>query len=109
MRTLERLSYAWWLCVGRLGRARRRLLGRRACPCCGFFTLESASGHWEVCEVCFWDDDPVQLAKPGYEGGANTVSLNDARENFRKFGASEPRFKDNVRPPRPKEIPRGKR
>jgi len=59
--------------------------------------------------VRFWQDDPVQLEQPGYAGGANTVSLNEARENFRKFGASEPRFKNKVRSPRPKEIPRDKR
>ena len=28
------------------------------CPCCGYKTLsESASGTYEICEICFWEDD----------------------------------------------------
>jgi hypothetical protein len=77
----------------------------RACPCCGFLTLESDSGAWEICEVCFWEDDPLQLVEASSAGGANAVSLDEARENFRAFGASEPRFKRHVRAPRPQEVP----
>jgi hypothetical protein len=105
----EQLQVVWWEWLGKAVRLRRRVLGLRECPCCGFRTLASDPGHWEICEVCFWDDDPVQLSKPGYAGGANAVNLNEARENFRKFGASEPRFKGNVRAPRPKETPRNAR
>lgn len=80
-------------------------LGRRfACPCCGFLTLrEPPTGTYDICEVCFWEDDGVQFRDPDYEGGANTVSLNQARENFRLHQVSEPRFRSNVRPPRPEE------
>ncbi len=82
-------------------------LGQRfACPCCGFLTLEEApSGTFDICPVCFWEDDNVQFRDHDYEGGANTVSLNQARENFRLHGASEPRFRSNVRPPLPEEQP----
>ena len=77
---------------------------RHPCPCCGYLTLIGpASGSYEICEVCFWEDDVVQFENPEYEGGANKVSLREARENFRAFGASEERFLDNVRPPRPDE------
>jgi len=55
--------------------------------------------------VCFWEDDDVQLRDPDYEGGANEVSLNQARRNFQRHGASEPRFKAKVRPPEPGERP----
>ncbi len=37
--------------------------------------------------------------------GANTVSLNQARANFRELGVSEPRFKAHVRLPLPEEHP----
>ena len=63
------------------------------CPCCGFYTFdEKPHGNYDICRVCFWEDDPVQLEDETYEGGANRVSLRQARENFAKFGAlsSEP-------------------
>jgi hypothetical protein len=79
---------------------------RYACPCCGFLTLSEGPGSYEICPVCYWEDDDVQLARPDVGGGANSVSLNEARENFRREGVSEPRFKDKVRRPAAWEYPR---
>jgi hypothetical protein len=45
----------------------------------------------------------VQFDDANFEGGANVVSLNEARRNFREFGTSESRFIENVRPPTPEE------
>ncbi|MEZ0293461.1 MAG: CPCC family cysteine-rich protein [Solirubrobacteraceae bacterium] len=79
---------------------------RFACPCCGYLTLDARPpGTFDICEVCRWEDDNVQFRDPGYEGGANVVSLNDARRNFEAHGVSEIRFADDVRPPRPEEQP----
>jgi hypothetical protein len=66
---------------------------------------EAEIGSFEICQVCFWEDDGVQFDDPDYEGGANKVSLRQARENFRQFGASDLRFTSNVRPPRLDEQP----
>ena len=30
--------------------------GPYACPCCGFLTLPSRGGY-DICPVCFWEDD----------------------------------------------------
>ncbi len=68
------------------------------CPCCGFYTLED-QGEYSICPVCFWEDDPYQRQNPDLEDGANNVSLNSAAENYRKFGVSETRFINEVRPP----------
>ena len=38
-------------------------------------------------------------------GGANKLSLDEARANFRALGVSDPRFKENVRAPLPEEEP----
>jgi hypothetical protein len=86
--------------------ARDTPLGRRyACPCCGYLTLdEPPSGTYEICPVCFWEDDGVQFRDLDYEGGANVVSLNQARATFRAIGVSEERFRENVRPPLPEEL-----
>lgn len=48
------------------------------CPCCGAKTI-SEPGQYEICDVCDWEDDPVQSAEPDYAGGANHISLNAAR------------------------------
>ena len=80
--------------------------GRLPCPCCLFVTLDLDTPLGErMCDVCRWIDDPVQRNNPDYTGGANAVSLTLARENFGRFGASQERFRDAVRPPRPEEIP----
>ncbi len=77
------------------------------CPCCGFLTLsESPPGTYEICPVCNWEDDYVQYNDPNYRGGANKESLNEARENFIKFGASSMKFIKEVRNPEPDEIPK---
>jgi hypothetical protein len=70
------------------------------CPCCGYKTLdEEPPGTYEICPICFWEDDSVQFNDPDYTGGANNVSLKVAQNNYIKFGATEQRFKRNVRVP----------
>jgi hypothetical protein len=48
-----------------------------ACPVCGCSEMEN--GDYSICDVCSWENDPVQLADAEYAGGANKVSLNEAR------------------------------
>jgi hypothetical protein len=38
-------------------------------------------------------------------GGANAVSLNEARINFKKFGAADQDKSKRARPPNPEEVP----
>lgn len=71
-----------------------------ACPCCGYKTFQEKPGAtYSICEVCFWEDDPIQLDDPNYEGGANGVSLRQAQKNFREFGACKRDMIKNVRRP----------
>jgi hypothetical protein len=69
------------------------------CPCCGFRTLDRPPGSFEICPICYWEDDDVQLAFPDLSGGANACSLIDSQQNFVHIGACEQRFKGDVRPP----------
>ena len=47
-----------------------------ACPSCGFMTVEEETyGTFEICYICNWQDDQVQLANPCTNGGANSKSL----------------------------------
>ena len=83
----------------------RLALPKYKCPCCGYYTLsEKAGGSFEICPVCFWEDDRVQLQNPDLAGGANGVSLNEAREQFRKCGASREDLKPYVRAPKKREL-----
>lgn len=68
------------------------------CPCCGYLTLSEAPGSYEICGICFWEDDAVQLRWPTMSGGANRISLIDAQDSFATNGALEDRFKVHVRP-----------
>ena len=78
---------------------------RLACPCCGFLTLgDLPPRSYEICEVCFWEDDPRQFESPDSDDGANGISLNEARENFEGYGASAPEYLRSVREPRRDEI-----
>ncbi|MCA1443337.1 hypothetical protein I6F07_24575 [Ensifer sp. IC4062] len=63
--------------------------GYFACPCCDSPSLAEA-GAWEICGVCGWEDNPAQEADPDLAGGANKVSLLQARENYRVSGCSDP-------------------
>ena len=62
--------------------------GLFACPCCDSYSFV-APGGYEICDVCGWEDDPVQEAHPDLAGGANKVSLLQARENYRMGGRSD--------------------
>jgi hypothetical protein len=67
------------------------------CPCCGFGTVDS-DGNYEICPICFWEDDPFQKENE-YDLGANQVPLIEAQKNYIRYGACEKRFVKNVRKP----------
>ncbi len=73
------------------------------CPCCMYYTLDDAPGHFDICPVCFWEDDNIQRENADYEGGANDISLNQARENYKKIGAMSKDSLNSVRPPHDNE------
>jgi hypothetical protein len=67
------------------------------CPCCGYQSFGEPPGCYEICEVCFWEDDPVQLLDPWFAGGANRPNLADAQAAYAKIGAIEQRLLQHVR------------
>lgn len=53
------------------------------CPVCEKYTFR-AFGNFEVCPVCNWENDDYQYDFPDEDGGANRMSLNQAREVWKK-------------------------
>lgn len=82
-----------------------RKIRKFPCKCCGCLTLLTGPGNYDVCPVCFWEDDPTQNEHEDFSGGANRVSLSQAKANYEEFGACEGRFMDKVRAPYIDEIP----
>jgi len=52
------------------------------CPVCEQYKFEE-KGQYENCEICGWEDDPIQNDDPTFEGGANVMSLNQARKAWK--------------------------
>ena len=75
------------------------------CPCCGYKTLD-ARGEYEICPVCFWEDDGQDDKGADMECyfSPNSMSLTQGRENYRKIGAVKERLLKHVRPPLSEEL-----
>jgi hypothetical protein len=79
-------------------------MNKYKCPCCGNLTLDedySQFGTFEICPVCFYEVDDILTG-----GGANKFSLEECKENYKKFGAVEERLVQYVRKPYLNEISR---
>ena len=45
--------------------------------------LQKKTGHYEICKVCFWEDDGnIELTK---YSGVNRMTLNEGKEKFKQF------------------------
>lgn len=75
------------------------------CPCCGYKTIEEEPpGTYDICRICYWEDDEVQFNDPDFEGGANEVSLRQAQKNFIAFGACDECSVKSVRKPTSEDV-----
>lgn len=96
------------------------------CPCCGCRTLDER-GVYDICPVCFWEDDAYLVVNNGElkgvrvdndipdealldvpSGANNGLTLREGRKNYRKFGACDEKMKRHVRKPKENELPQGK-
>lgn len=62
--------------------------GKINCPVCGKYEFEEI-GDYDICEVCGWENDGLQMKNPNLKGGANRESLNEARKIYIKTGKYE--------------------
>ena len=64
------------------------------CSCCGFITLFKKQG-FEICPICFWQDDVLDDKS---FSGANGMNIKEAIENYKKIGACNEEMFKNVLP-----------
>jgi hypothetical protein len=69
------------------------------CPCCGHRTLPGV-GDYDLCPVCYWEDDPNQSRLPWSQGGANGISLVECQQAYLTHGAVGIGHLKKVRQPR---------
>ncbi len=98
------------------------------CLCCGYKTMDEERGSFDICPVCFWEDDmfitPIKNEDEKFElihlhfdddneyekyldipSGANHgLTLREGRANFIEFGACDKSFIKNVRKPKKSEL-----
>lgn len=79
---------------------------RYQCPCCRCFTLGSPSSY-DICPVCFWEDDGQDdpHADVVWGGPNGSLSLAQARRNYAEIGATQERLRQYVRLPIVEEFP----
>jgi hypothetical protein len=71
------------------------------------YSTEVQRGNFEICDVCFWEDDgqddhDADVVRVGPNGN---LSLSQARRNFTAFGANREADLPHVREPLPHEHP----
>ena len=55
------------------------------CACCGSLEVPyGEEGLGYICNICGWEKDGVQEDKPDYKGGANKMSLNEAKKAYKE-------------------------
>ena len=61
--------------------------GGKICPSCEKHQFEYPD-FFEICPVCYWQDDLIQREDPNYRGGANKLSLNEFRAQWKKVATA---------------------
>ena len=87
--------------------AARRLLcaGQRQrqvmyqCPCCDHFTI-GAPGQYDICLVCYREDDGLDVDEIDEHSGPNHLSLREGRRNFAQIGACDQKAVAHVLAPK---------
>lgn len=74
---------------------------RYACPCCGYYTYKEPveKSHGFICPVCFWENDRFAKTEGDSSEANHGLTLLQAKENYRQFGACTEGMISYVRPP----------
>jgi hypothetical protein len=55
------------------------------CPVCENYN-KGGIPEYDICALCGWEDDPLQRGDYNYSGGANWMSVNHAKANWKVYG-----------------------
>jgi hypothetical protein len=70
------------------------------CPCCGYIVFTEPPGSYDICLICFWEDDALQLEFAlTLAGGANADTLISAQLYYLAHAAHFPDLVPLVRWP----------
>jgi hypothetical protein len=58
------------------------------CQVCDNYNIGDYN-EFDVCPLCGWEDDNIQRDDHDYDGGANWMSLNHAKANWKAYGTIE--------------------
>ena len=72
---------------------------RYTCPCCGYRTLTEGPGAYDLCPVCFWEDDGMHQDEVASLEGPNGMTLAEGQRLYRRYGTSVLHALGKVRPP----------
>jgi len=61
---------------------------RHQCPCCDYYTLAQRASY-EICPVCYWEDDGQDMDGLDVVSGPNHITLREGRANFASIGACD--------------------
>lgn len=56
---------------------------KEKCACCQQLTVDKDAA-FDICPNCGWEKDATQNENPNYKGGANKMSLSEAKEAYKK-------------------------
>jgi hypothetical protein len=74
------------------------------CPVCGYLTFAEPPGSYDVCEVCGWEDDALQLEfATSLAGGANSMTLAEAQQAFVRAAERQARKHPGTQVPRERD------
>jgi len=51
------------------------------CPVCGQYEFRKEN-DFDICSVCGWENDAIQLENPDDDLGANQISLKEYRQGY---------------------------
>jgi hypothetical protein len=65
------------------------------CDCCDYFSVSGED--YEICSVCYWEQDSFGIKGLDEESGANHgLTLREGQANFVALSVCQACFKDNV-------------
>lgn len=82
------------------------VVGDSACPCCGYITIPNKGDALAyICPVCFWEIDLFIKSDNELSDLNHSLTLIQAKKNYKKFGAVTSYLKQYCREPIATEYP----